>query len=558
VTSAVTWAAESVPHAVLAAVGLGVAAAAVLLVARSVRRARNRAAELRKEAIAAGETPAESMDPFTVYVTLMAMFLSIDGMWHVFGETMHLPWIVRLVACTVLESSGLAFMRLARKDILSNRAATRHVSIVWAIAALSGGLSASASRSVLEAVIRLALPPLSVQLCHSWMLPLPTAITLTQHEKGKRAWRYVKATRRLDRADNILTIWIAHKRLNLESDRLTKRSLMTGDATAVLAAAERIAITEALGGLGMSPGTVLDAAEGSGVAHADSRDSTDSGPRTPAALIDGLTSADPRTLAAVINGLIEADSAPDALALGPGSGESEPSADPESGVADPEPELGAQQLAVPVTVPNPMPIKSGSEPVALGFVPQQRDNTLIAGSGLPAWLQQSAAPLPLLPSTLAEPGEGPWSAAESGSAGPVSDSSDPAISDLPTLGSEINGLFLAPDSEPESSDPQERSEGPDPADASDPDPGPAPEVESEADFAALPWPAETSRIARGLVAEWRANARPFTRAELLTEVRGRRGSVSNKDRAAFWAWAIAPDIPSPEDELELVGAADVH
>jgi hypothetical protein len=254
VTSAFNWAVGSWPHAGIAGGVLAALALAGSLAARSVRRHRAAAAARKAAAAAAGESPDEGLDVYTVYVTAMAMALSVNGMWHVFTETMHLPWIVRLVACSVLESAGLAFMRLARKDILAKRPATRHVVIVWGIALLSGGLSAGASKSLLEGVIRVSLPLLAVQLCHAWMLPLPTEVTLTQHELGKRAWRYVKATRRLERSGNALTRYVAQKRLHLESDMLTKRSLMTGDATRVLGAAERIAITEALTGLGITPG----------------------------------------------------------------------------------------------------------------------------------------------------------------------------------------------------------------------------------------------------------------------------------------------------------------
>jgi hypothetical protein len=253
VTSDFDWAVGSWAHAGIVGGVLAAAAAAVALAVRTVRHSRATAAGRRAAALDAGESPDEGLDVYTVYVTAMAMALSINGMWHVFTETMHLPWIVRLVACSVLESAGLAFMRLARKDILAKRPATRHVVIVWGIALLSGGLSAGASKSLLEGVIRVSLPLLAVQLCHAWMLPLPTEVTLTQHELGKRAWRYVKATRRLDRSGNRVTRYIATKRLHLESDLLTKRSLMTGDATSVLRAAEQMATNEAFAGLGLAP-----------------------------------------------------------------------------------------------------------------------------------------------------------------------------------------------------------------------------------------------------------------------------------------------------------------
>lgn len=197
-------------------------------------------------------TSDEPMDPFTIIVTVMATALSIDGMWAVFGN-LHLVTPARIVSCGVLEASGFAFMRLARNDIKAGRPATAHTVIVWALAILSGLLSAAASKSAIETIVRLVFPSLAVQLCHSWFLPIPTEVTLTQRQKGKRAWRYVKATRRVARARTPLSRWAAGQLLALESDRLTKRSLMTGDPSAVLDAAEQAATAEALAALGITP-----------------------------------------------------------------------------------------------------------------------------------------------------------------------------------------------------------------------------------------------------------------------------------------------------------------
>lgn len=195
----------------------------------------------------------DRIDPFTGGVTLLATGLSVDGMWRVFGRTMHLPTVARVVSCAVLELLCFAFMRLARKDILALRSAKAHTLTVWAVATLSACLSAASSSSPLEVVIRFAFPLLAVHLLHSWFLPVPSEITLSQLQKGKRAWRFVRATRRVERAGNRASRWAAGRLLDVESDRLTKRSLMTGDASAVLAASERIAVGEALAGLGIRP-----------------------------------------------------------------------------------------------------------------------------------------------------------------------------------------------------------------------------------------------------------------------------------------------------------------
>lgn len=247
------WVTADTTHAVIAAAA-GLAAAGLLTF--GVGRVRRQVAAARARRV---EGAPDGMDPFTVYVTLMATALSVNGMWHVFTETIPLPGVVRVIASSVLESTGFAFMRNARARIIAKKPATRDIAAVWGIAVLSGSLSSAASHSPLEAVIRFVLPSLAVRLCHSWMLPEHDEITLTQHEKGKRAWRFVKARRRLDRAGNRLTRRVARVLVNVETDRLTKRSLMSGDAAAVLAAAERAATVEALSGLGMSAGPVASA-----------------------------------------------------------------------------------------------------------------------------------------------------------------------------------------------------------------------------------------------------------------------------------------------------------
>lgn len=227
------------------AAAAGAAAALAIIIWRALHITRNAA----RRTLAASDEP---MDPFTIIITVMATGLSIDGMWAVFGS-LHLVTPARIVSCGVLEASGFAFMRLARKDIKAGRPATAHTIIVWALAILSGLLSAAASKSAIETIVRLVFPSLAVQLCHSWFLPIPTEVTLTQRQKGKRAWRYVKANRRLARARTPISRWAAGQLLALESDRLTKRSLMTGDPSAVLDAAERAATTEALAALGITP-----------------------------------------------------------------------------------------------------------------------------------------------------------------------------------------------------------------------------------------------------------------------------------------------------------------
>jgi hypothetical protein len=513
-TSAVAWAVRSGPHAVIAGGVLAAAVVAAVLFGRVARR-RLAAVKARRaaaaEAAVRGENADEGLDPFTVYVTLMATFLSVNGMWHVFTEVMHLPWVVRLVASTVLESSGFAFMRAARRDIHAKRPATRHVAIVWAIAVLAGGLSAGASHSVLEGVIRVVLPLLAVQLCHSWMLPVPTRVTLTQHEMGKRAWRYVRAHRRLERADSRIGQWFARKLLNLESDRLTKRSLMTGDSSSVLSAAERIATGEALAGLGVTdprthagPGGLADPQSGSATdpdpetngptdpAHSDPHPGGPTDPRTRHTdPLDGLA------LDAEAGALVE-QALPVALSAGGG------------------------RLAGAVNVPAqreawPLPQQNGAAGLA-GADPRTRSH---AGPG-----------------ALADPQSGSATDPDPETNGPT----DPAHSD-PHPGGPT-------DPRTRHTDPRTRTH----ALAATGGRGPAvhgladPRAEDGAEHADPRWSDETARIAREIVAQWRRDGVKITSRAFYPELRARRGSVSNAHKSALYAYAIAPDLPDSEDE----------
>lgn len=241
------WCIASGSHLAAATAVVVVAVAAAIRAYRPARARLNTAKARRR---GNSTESATRLDPFTVYVALMAAALSINGMWLVFSKVMPLPGVVRVPACTVLESAGWANMRTARREILAQRRATRHIVTVWACALVSGSLSAGASTSILEAIIRLILPPLAVQLCHTWMLPRQSQVTLTQHEQGRVAWRYIKARRRTERAGNRLTRWIGAQLFELQNSRLTKRAVLSGDTSRVLAAAQQNALHEALTGLG--------------------------------------------------------------------------------------------------------------------------------------------------------------------------------------------------------------------------------------------------------------------------------------------------------------------
>lgn len=568
VTSGYDWAISSWAHAGIAGGVLAGLALAAALVVRAVRRHRAAAAARRAAMLDAGESPDEGLEVYTVYVTAMAMFLSVNGMWHVFTETMHLPWIVRLVACTVLESAGLAFMKLARKDILANKAATRHVAIVWAIALLSGALSAGASKSILEGVIRVSLPLLAVQLCHSWMLPVPTEITLTQHELGKRAWRYVRATRRLDRSGNPVTRYVARKRLNFESDLLTKRSLMTGDATAVLGAAERIAIGEALAGLGVAPDALTDSrtlalAEWSATADPDRADPADRGPQEtgPADPADP-DRADPRTTVqseesgTTDHGLQNAE---------PGIGGPADPADRWGPVADTaaaadhgalgsavlsESEDASLAEAVPSSLfslgsawilPHQEAQTDASWPVgsAVGgpsyaFSPQgswtvaadPADRPAVAISGPSARIGGPIVPM------IPDPRHGPKSveSADHRNLGADHRTTGPDPAAQRTTVRALTGRTHGPVTQHVAADPA------DPADHWSPDPA-------------------TAELSRTIIAEQRESGIKVTRAGFLAELRARGGSIASEYRSSLYTYAISPDLPSADDALDLVDAA---
>ena len=490
VTSAVDWATTSWPHAAIATGALTVVSLAGLVLVRTLRRRMKAQAARRRAAASAaqgsGQSPDEGLDFYTVYVTAMAMLLSVNGMWHVFTETMHLPWIVRLVACTVLESAGLAFMRLARTDIQAKRPATRHVAIVWAIALLSGCLSAGASRSVLECVIRIVLPLLAVQLCHSWMLPLPTEVTLTQHELGNRAWRYVKATRRLQRAANPATRWAALKLLNTESDRLTKRSLMTGDATSVLRAAEQMATAEAFAGLGIHPDPgPRDHGPGSATTL------TDSDPRTPGPVYG---SAHPRT------------PGPDTR-----TGDDGPALD---NPADPDPGATSAVMAAAALAPlRPNALAPGDastpdpDPVPPPHAP---------------WALRTLGPITDGPT---DGPTDPWpvdpartTTADPATTGPRRGPADNAPADPRTLTHALNGRTHAP----------------------------VTVVERLSDPADPAWSEETATIAKAIITGWRADGTPITRNAFLAQLRQNGGAVASQHKSALYAYAIAPDLPEDQ------------
>lgn len=492
----------------------------------------------------AAEPKDEPLDPFTAFVTLMATFLSVNGMWHVFGEAMHLPGPARLVSCSVLEASGFAFMRLARRDILNKRPATGNVVTVWVIAVLSGTLSSGASQSPLEVVIRFAFPLLAVHLCHSWMLPIPTEITLDKLQKGKRAWRYIKANRRVARSNNKLTRWGNQKLLDMEADRLAKRALLAGDDTSeVLREAERASVVEALTALrpaGSVPGGSEESeSESEGSATAGLPESGESVVResVTASVVrgsEGPWSAEgPRVR--------ETDGSE-----GPGQGPVSDHRLPESAspvvselvpaarhAADDEGPAAAQAPNVDDTW------SDFDRVVAQGSALADSDTGLRESEG--PWVRESARPwihTPQSPAVRRSEGPrvresvGPQGPRSDGSEGPwsvVRDGEGPRVREAdPSEGSVVRG-----------------SEGPGVRESA------TAEVRESAgsEWSDPRWSDETGRMAREIVAEFERDGVAVTRAGVLDKVRERGGSVASAHRSALYAYARSPEVPAAS-ELE--------
>ena len=93
----------------------------------------------------------------------------------------------------------------------------------------------------------------------------------------------------------------------------------------------------------------------------------------------------------------------------------------------------------------------------------------------------------------------------------------------------------------------------------EPDPEAEPELDSE-----IPedptcgglWSAETAALARSVVAKMRATKKSVTRLTFLAAFRADGGAIGNDRRGRLYAYAISPDQPSADDELDLVDAVN--
>jgi hypothetical protein len=81
-----------------------------------------------------------------------------------------------------------------------------------------------------------------------------------------------------------------------------------------------------------------------------------------------------------------------------------------------------------------------------------------------------------------------------------------------------------------------------------------PVVLSAADPADPRWSEDTARIAREIIAQWRADGTVITRAAFLAELRERGGSASSQYKSALYAYAISPDLPGEDEPDEQVAS----
>lgn len=233
-------------------------------------------------------------DPFVLTVAVGSVVLCVEGMTRVFLHYMHLPLLPTITFGGVLELTGLALGRLARKRILAKHPADNLKRMVWGVAALSGLISSAASNTWIEAVLRAVLPLVAAVLWHETMLPVPDEVTLTEWERAKSATRHLRAAQRVARASRLTNRWAKWLQTRA-ADRLARDALVHGDSGAILDAAQRIAVRDALRALGYKVSDGGSEIEGIALlAHASGL--TLSPPPPPAALPSGASTGEPGSL----------------------------------------------------------------------------------------------------------------------------------------------------------------------------------------------------------------------------------------------------------------------
>jgi hypothetical protein len=147
-------------HPLPAAAALAAAVAlAVLgwLVGRSAIRALRKSARARQPSAA---------DVLTLAVAGLATALAVTGMYRFFGARLHDSGAERALFCGVLELAALAEAVRAKRSMAEHGSAGIDGAAMWALAALSGVLSAWAAGSLAAAAFRVSMPLVATWLWH--------------------------------------------------------------------------------------------------------------------------------------------------------------------------------------------------------------------------------------------------------------------------------------------------------------------------------------------------------------------------------------------------------
>jgi hypothetical protein len=149
-------AAQPVPAAAAAAAVL----AALWLAVRAARKAAQSARG------AARGRRASAADAFTLAVAGLATALAVTGMYHFFGAELHDGGAERALFCGALELATFAEAVRAKRNMAENATAGVDGAAMWALAALSGVLSAWAAGSLAAAAFRVCMPLVAAWLWH--------------------------------------------------------------------------------------------------------------------------------------------------------------------------------------------------------------------------------------------------------------------------------------------------------------------------------------------------------------------------------------------------------
>lgn len=571
-----TWAAHHHLETALALLGIAIAA---VLIYRWVRWLTPRIASWARRASAGA--------PVVTLAAIVGTSVSLNTNWLFFGEKLHVTHLyerIPIFAFGEIALIGTALMARTRKletTTEARRGSTGwYGKFVWVISSASC-IPAFELAGLSGGLVRALFGPLGAAVM--WHMALDIELTVQRPESAES--RTAKAARQLrerffarlgladidedssarlrrraiERAADLVIEGVALQETRLfknsrmrRLEKRLKKALLAGevysDKAQKKALMGMLAVAQNAHKLinlqHPSPWTE-DSDEEPVLGQADpgASDSRTLAPSTTHPATLACSTADPRTLPPEPAGLFRA-AAPGALER---DLETQP---PTSEYAD--------SSAAVAPSPDLADLQRVHEPATWGHVPQQRVNGVEYAAGMP----QAAHPAPpSVPPFMAEgpsyPSDPDWTARLEPRPGAVSDPSDPFSADLRTLrapeGSEGRGPFglEGPNADPAPPAPWSEGQNLGPEQTQD---------ETEDDFTGLAWSPATARIAREIVAMWRANRVVIKRAELLAAVRERGGKVSNGERTNFYAWAIDPAQPGDESaaDSELLDTADAR